>query len=131
MPWNVEMKVPMAERAAGGKLVLNALDGKLQGVSVELLLSAGTQAERKLLQPWPRPYGPGPHLIPASQLQAAPLVYVQASVILKQPALAMSEVQLSGILSIGAVQARADVTATIDGRQTHGKAVTLLFWVTE
>ncbi|WP_224363972.1 hypothetical protein [Hyalangium versicolor] len=125
------MKVPLAERAAGGRLVLDAPTGQLQGVALEFLLSTGTQADRQPLLPWPRPYSSDPQLIPASRLQAAPLVFVQAGVVLKQPALATSEVRLAGTLSIGAVQARAEVTATVEGKVSHGKVITLLFWVSE
>ncbi len=32
MPWNVEVKVPMAERAAGGRLVLDAPAGLSLGL---------------------------------------------------------------------------------------------------
>ncbi|MBN1205589.1 MAG: hypothetical protein JXB05_11785 [Myxococcaceae bacterium] len=131
MPWNVEVKVPMAKRAAGGRLVLDAPAGQLQGVALELLLSTGAQSERKPLYPGPRPYDSEPHLIPASALQAASLVFVQATVVLKQPALATSEVQLAGTLSIDAAQVRADVTATVEGKVAHGKVVSLLFWVSE
>lgn len=131
MPWNVEVKVPMAERAAGGRLILDVPAGQLQGVALELLLSTGTQTDRKPLHPWPRPFDCGPHLISPSDLQAAPLVFIQANAVLKQPAPAASEFRFSGTLIIGAVQARAEVTAAIDGKVTHGKVVTLLFWVNE
>lgn len=131
MPWNVEMKVPMSERAAGGRLVLDAPVGQLQGVALELLLSTGTQGNRQPLFPWPRPYSSEPQLIPARELQIAPLVFVQANVVLKQPARAASEVRLAGTLSIGAVQVRADVTAKVEGRVSHGSVITLLYWVSE
>ncbi len=127
-PGIVEMHVPRSARRSA-VLALEAPDGELNGVYLELYVRAGTEAEQHPVGEAPRDYVDAvEQRIPAADLKAADAVFVDATVVVKQPAQLEGKLVFAGTLTVGDASARTQVTVTLTAGATAALG-TLTWWV--
>lgn len=127
-PGIVVMHIPRSERKSG-VLTLEAPEGELNGVHLELYIRAGTEAEQHPVGDAPRDYVDAiEQKITAADLKAADAVFVDATVVLKQPAQLEGSLTFAGILTVGDESRKAQVTVSLDPGSTAALG-TLTWWV--
>jgi hypothetical protein len=124
----VEMTVPRPDRTAG-KLVLEAPSGDLFGSHLELYIRTGTLAERREIEPAPRDFlAKVEEELPVADMKKGDNVFVEADVVVKQPAMVAGAISLSGSLTIAGKTASASADVQLVEGKTSGFG-SLTWWV--